>query len=277
MTTLDPCLAYLEAQARNDGDGSMRTQRRPFITLSRQAGTRGTEVAKATAHWLQDRAHDGDAPWTVFDSNLIEKVLEDMHLPARLASFLPEDASVSLRNIIEESLGLHPSTYEVASKTTETMVRLAGLGFCILVGRGGNLVLQKFPQALHVRLVGDYARRVRVVAESRGLTLEQARDVVTQEDGARKRYTRTHFHRDNDDPLMYDMVLNMDRFSVNEAATVIGQRLLDVTTMALATGRDPFAAELSHGNMLAHLSPSMGTTSATSMASYPITDPYPVS
>ncbi|PTX99446.1 hypothetical protein DB346_16525 [Verrucomicrobia bacterium LW23] len=274
LPSLDPCKAYLEAQARNSDDQSLRAMRRPFVTISRQAGTHGTELARAVAAWLQQHAQFGDPPWTVFDSNLIEKVLEDMHLPARLATYLPEDATISVRNIIEESLGLHPSGHEVAARTTETMVRLASLGFCVLVGRGGNLVLQKFPQGVHVRLVGEFAWRVRVVAEERGMTTERAREVVTEEDGARKRYTRTHFNRDNDDPLGYDMVLNMDRINVPDAAELIGRRLLDVTTAAMSVGRvqvSNFA--LDDFGMRKAPPPEL---EPAEMSSYTVTDPHPV-
>ena len=40
---------------------------------------------------LQGQVPAGAPPWTIFDRNLVERVLEDHDLPARLAKFMPED------------------------------------------------------------------------------------------------------------------------------------------------------------------------------------------
>jgi len=47
-----------------------------------------------------------------------------------------------------------------------------------------------------------------------------------QEDRGRKRYVRKHFHEDLENPLLYDLVLNTDTCTYDEAAQVIGEAVL---------------------------------------------------
>ncbi len=64
---------------------------RPIITISRQAGSGAHVVAEELVARLQALAPEGAPPWTFFDRNLVDRVLEDHELPERLAESMPED------------------------------------------------------------------------------------------------------------------------------------------------------------------------------------------
>ena len=64
---------------------------RPVITISRQAGSGAHVVAQALVAGLQARDPQASPPWTMFDRDLVERVLKDHRLPKRLAEFMPED------------------------------------------------------------------------------------------------------------------------------------------------------------------------------------------
>jgi hypothetical protein len=52
---------------------------------------------------------------------------------------MTEDAQLlPVEAIVEEVLGLHPSGWTLVQHTTKTILRLAGLGHTILVGRGAT-------------------------------------------------------------------------------------------------------------------------------------------
>jgi cytidylate kinase len=57
-------------------------------------------------------------------------------------------------------------------------------------------------------------------------TQAEALDFVKKEDQARRRYVTSYFKADPDDPLLYDLTVNLGRFSVEDAAHVIGQGFL---------------------------------------------------
>jgi hypothetical protein len=106
------------------------------------------------------------SPWAVFDANLAKHVLEDHKLPPNLERFMTEDARLlPVEAIVEEVLGLHPSGWTLVQHTTQTILRLAGLGRTILVGRGANVITARLPNVFHVRLVSPLATRIRHAAE----------------------------------------------------------------------------------------------------------------
>lgn len=232
MTTESPmlkCLSYIDSQlsaAKKAPLASRRQWERPVVTLSRQTGSGALPIAEKLAVYLQ--AHDPTAscPWTVFDKNLFEQVLEDHHLPKRLAQFMPEDRVSQMEDFMAELLGLRPSTWTLVHQTTETVLRLADLGHVILVGRGATVITRKLPQAFHVRLVGSLERRIARVQEYRPIEAKEAAEFVRKTDEGRIRYLKTHFHRNIDDPLLYHIIINTDEVSLDEAARLIGETVI---------------------------------------------------
>src|SRR5262245_16752971 len=76
------------------------------ITISRQTGSGAHCIAQCLARYLQSHPTGNSLPWTVFDRNLVDKVLEDHNLPPRLARFLPEDRVPEWTDALDELIGL---------------------------------------------------------------------------------------------------------------------------------------------------------------------------
>ena len=125
---------------------------------------------------------------------------------------------------MEEVLGLHPSGWTLVQHTTQTILRLAGLGHTILVGRGANVITARLPNVFHVRLVAPLATRIRHAAEYHHLS--EAEAVVNEQDHARRRYLRRYFNAEIDDPTLYDVMLNTGRLGFARTAEVIAQLAL---------------------------------------------------
>ena len=191
------------------------------ITLSRQAGSGAHSVADALVQRLQAKAPPGSCPWTVFDKNLVAKVLEDHHLPERLAKFMPEDRISGISDTMDELFGLHPPSWTLVRKMADTVLRLAELGNVILIGHGASLVTGKLEHVFHVRLIGSLERRVAHLQEYLHLSRKAALEFANREDRGRRRFLKKYFKKDIDDPLLYHMIINTDRVSFAEAARLI--------------------------------------------------------
>ena len=189
------------------------------------SGAGGRTVASKLAEYLQARTALPD-PWTIFDKNLIEKVLEDHHLSRRIARFMPEAHKSLLEDTLEDFLRLHPPIAALVQKTCETILSLAEKGQVIVVGRGGNIVTSKLPTAFHVRLVGSVEKRVARLKEVYDFDDGNAREFLKVQDAAKKRYLRDHFNRDIDDPLLYHVVINTDGIDYEQAAHLIGDAVI---------------------------------------------------
>jgi hypothetical protein len=124
------------------------------------------------------------SPWAVFDANLAGQVLEDHKLPPNLERFMAEDARLPVEAIVEEVLGLQPSAWMLVQHTTRTILRLAGLGRVILVGRGANVITARLPNAFHVRLVAPLAQRIQHAADYHRLSQPEAAKRVREYDQA---------------------------------------------------------------------------------------------
>lgn len=225
--TMQRCLAYVETQL--DPRPRVHAPRATgpvTITISRLTGSGGIPIAHQLAEFLQERRPGERAPWTVFDRELVQRMLLEHDLPTRLAEFMPEDRISYIQDTLEELVGLHPSRDSLVTGVTETILGLAELGNCIIIGRGSNLILAKSASAFHVRLVSALELRVRRVQEDKQISDAEARELIHREDQARARYVHQHFDADIADPLGYHLTLNTEWFSIEQAAELIGQAVL---------------------------------------------------
>jgi cytidylate kinase len=206
------------------------------ITISRQTGAGAVTIADLLVQRLQaaEKA-PGAHPWTVFDANLAEQVLKDHFLPARLAGMLAEDTRPPVEAAVGELLGAHPSLWTLVEYTTETVLRLAELGRVILVGRGGNVITARLPNAFHVRLVAPLPAWIHHAAKSYQVSQAEAAKLVKAKDDARRDYLRRYFHADIADPTLYDLTLNTGRLSFNEATEIIAHAAVNRYRAGLAT------------------------------------------
>ena len=202
------------------------TLRRRAVTVSREAGAGGHTVAEKLAEYLQRRTPAGACPWTVFDRNLVEKVLEDHNMPRSLARFMPEDRITESADVMDELFGLHPPSWTLVRKTSETILHLAELGNVIIIGRGAAIITSKLDYVFHVRLVASQEKRLAALQNYEHVSRKAALKILREEDRGRRRYVKKYFDKDLTDPLLYHMVINMDLVSCDEAVRIIGEATL---------------------------------------------------
>jgi cytidylate kinase len=177
----------------------------PVITLSRELGSWGDDVAIAVADRLGLR---------LVGRELINR--------AARAAGAPE---VALAEIDELGLlGVRPSPAAVrlyTQKVAEVIREMAGRGGLLVVGRGGQVVLAGEPGVLHVRVIAPRPMRLQIVQERCHVTPEAATARIDASDKARATYLRRYHGVRWDAASLYDLVLNMAHLSVDAAADVI--------------------------------------------------------
>ncbi|MCB9799622.1 MAG: cytidylate kinase-like family protein [Candidatus Omnitrophica bacterium] len=225
QTTLQAYKSFMECHMRHDGQGNAETER-PFVTISRQTGAGGVTIGKAVVEYL--RQHDAKArcPWTLFDKNIVQCVIEQHHLSKEVAQFMPEKKISEVNDIIETLFNLHPPAFALVRQTSETMLRLAQVGHVVIVGRGANVVTAGLKDGLHVRLIGSLGVRVKHTAEYYQLTANEAAEKIKKDDQGRRDYLKQNFAKNVDDPYLYDLVINTDHISYEGAAKMIGDAVL---------------------------------------------------
>lgn len=214
-------LSQLEAVRRPPPTG--RYPPGPAVTISHQTGAGAHEIAESLAKILKEAEPERSITWTVFDRKLVETVLKEHELPKTLAKFMPEDRRSFFQDVLDELVGLRPPSWVLVPKIAETVLHLADAGHVILVGRGANLITARMRNLFHVRLIASLPKRIERVQKLNGLTLNDARKLVKNEDRGRSRYIKEHFHKSVDDALFYHLTLNTDWIPLGDAARLIGE------------------------------------------------------
>jgi len=220
MMSLSNAYSYIASQCRV-ADRNLR-EPQGFVTISRQTGAGGIAIGEKLAIYL-DQHWPGVCSWTVFDKNLVDEIIKDHDsLKSTIAPFLQEKAVSEIEDMLEEMLGVHPAKSILVSDTNATILRLARMGRVILVGHGSANITNQIPGGVHVRLVGSFEKRKEYTKEYLKCDEKQAIDIIDKEDKGREEYLKQNFGQDIHDLLRYDVVINTDLVSFDQAASLIG-------------------------------------------------------
>ena len=193
------------------------------ITISREAGTQGTAIAKEVGRLLN---------WHVYDHDLLECIAKDMGLRTnllesvdeRIQSWLLETAEAFLSAPVESDMGPVVTESGFVHHLVKTVLALGVHGECVLVGRGASFILQP-ATTLRVRLVAPAPERKATLRKNLGLSKRDAELKLQTLDHERIRFVQYHFFKDPTDVHNYDLVVNASRLSVPESAEVIVEML----------------------------------------------------
>lgn len=225
------------------------------ITLSRQLGSHGDEIAARVARTLGLRLIDADTinqaaqragvPQVALaelehegEHGLVNQVLKALHIMPGLPSTPafagpPADeadiAAQALPGLAIPFTGLFSPTAPPLSASLDAYVRMVGLvirglareGNVLIVGRGGQVLLRKNPNVLHVQVVAPLASRIQVIMAREGLNKRDAQNRVRASDRARTDYLRRYHNVDWLDPLLYHLVINTGRIPIDTAVELI--------------------------------------------------------
>jgi hypothetical protein len=227
------CKAFIDSNFIEGAARPPKRARRPALTISRLPWCGAHEIGKELLRLLETDAELGKESWGFFDRDLVHRVLEDHHLPKRLARFMEEDKDHEVSGLINEILGLHPSLWELFHHTCDTVLKLAQMGNVILIGRGAHVLTRGMPWVLRVRVVAPFAYRLKRAMGETGLPEGRAWRRLRQDDQARAAYIRSHFNESVDDPFAYDLALNTANWTPPECAGILLEALRETRERGL--------------------------------------------
>lgn len=198
------------------------------ITISRQYGAGGSEVARRVAEALG---------WQVVDNELVEHVAARAGMsPAEVAE-REERAPGFIERLTRTLAAANPELFPPPGGTvaemeegslvriTETVVtELARQGRMVLVGRAAPAVIGQKTDAVHAKLVAPKNFRVHAICERFGVEPEEAARQIEEMDTMRARYHREYYERDWNDPVNYHFTLNTGTLGLAGATDVIVAR-----------------------------------------------------
>ena len=176
-----------------------------IVTISRQIGSLGDEIARSAADKLGYEQ--------INKSQIGEILLKHGFSGSDLDKYDEKNPSLLQHLSAQKNIFGHliqAAVYELAAK-----------GNVLIVGRGAQVILKDIPGTLHVRIIAPYATRVKRLMEHKGNKMKNTQWVIQQSDRNSSGYIHTYFNANWDDSELYDLVLNTRTMAPNTCVKMI--------------------------------------------------------
>ncbi len=185
---------------------------RIFVAIARQAGAGGSEIAGLVGRQLG---------WEVYDQNRRDLIAERFHEPRLVLDFVDETRS----NWVYDVLGTWGDNQIVPQDKfvlhlKRIVATVARDGKSVFVGRGAQFLLPR-PRVLAVWITAPLNFRVERIMVEKRKSEGDARQFIRDADEGRREFVKRYFHRDIHDPLLYDLVINVQYLGTAQAVEQI--------------------------------------------------------
>lgn len=199
------------------------------ITINRELGSGGRTIGEKLSKKL-------NVPF--YDKALIQQLKEQYHLTVEQIEFLKgqkhnwwadcKRSMMMMPNYVGPSYIGTPInmpdfliTDEIFQTETEILKGIAEDGSCIIAGRSGFHIFRDHPNHLSILIQASMQHRLERLVRKREITYEQAREIIEQVDEARENYVKKYTGSSRYDTRNYDLVINMDDHTEDEALEII--------------------------------------------------------
>ena len=197
------------------------------VCVSQTTGSGGDEVGKLVASQLgylyvdEDivagaAAQSGLEPGDVADEerrkSFARRTLEGLAEGGGDALTLGSPLAASME-------GMRPA--DIRALIRETVEQTAAQGNVVIVAHAASHALEPSEQALRVFVTASPDTRVERVAAAEGIDEARAAGVVKDADAGRRDYLKRFYSVGDEDPTHYDVVINTDLLSAEDAAAIV--------------------------------------------------------
>lgn len=221
----------------------------PIITLSRQFGCGGEYVAERVADILGYRFISKEiiqyiAILTGHDESTVQAFDEEEHsgMKASVSKFMDlnifkdmfsktSDDETEVIEFIDDKKKLYDDQNvknfvgfdsEAFAKMVERVVSfLVNEDNVIILGRGGQCLLQDEKSAIHIRLFAPIENRVTWVQSRERLSIKEANSKIIEIDRRKMKFLKHYYNAGIDDPNLYHLLINLEKSSLDEVSAYI--------------------------------------------------------
>ncbi|MEO8562642.1 MAG: cytidylate kinase-like family protein [bacterium] len=199
----------------------------PIITVSRQYGSGGSEVAERVARALE---------WHLYDNDVVDEVARRLgmsseevsareervpSLPERIASAMALGMPEVMPTVAD--LAMQPSDDRILVMTQRVMEEAVLAGPAVLVGRGAQCMLATRSDALHIYCYAPFDALVSYAITNLGVPRNDAHRVVEENNHQREQFVKRHWKRHWRDVANYHLCVNTAWLGLDGAAELIVQ------------------------------------------------------
>ena len=183
-----------------------------ILTISREFGSGGRDIGRAVADAMGYEYIDR------------KKILEDMAKEGKLWEQKAEHFDENFPELWERKDWAYKGF--VALNQSHFLERSVK-GNTVLIGRGGNFLLKRFPMVLSIRIVAPMEQRIERVATREGINSENAQWLIEKADEEMAKAVYLIYGRNWNDPKEYDMVFDTSKQSQDEIVAFVKKGLTE--------------------------------------------------
>ena len=203
------------------------------ITINRELGSGGRTVGRKLAEKLNV---------AFYDKALINELKEKFHLDTEQIEKLKSGKNDWWREFINSALymgqGMNEMWYynrmtgkegylvtsnDMFQQDKEILTKVAEEDSCIIAGRNGFSVFADHPNHLSILIQAPFEHRVQRIMGKQNLSREEAEKVIKKVDEMRETYVKKFTGTSRYDTRNYDLVINMEGKTEDEAVDLILQ------------------------------------------------------
>ena len=191
------------------------------ITLSREFGCEGYPLALKLKEDLEAK---WGGEWTIFDQLLIDKILAERKISAKLLENIGERSKVldTLISSLNPRWKTDQDLYEIM---VETIHSLAQKGRCIFVGRGAAVVTQDLENCFHFRLEAPKDFRKNSLVKRLSLEPAEAEALMKAQENQREDFINHFLGVDLSEMQYYHAKFNNAKIHNNEVSKMMLQTI----------------------------------------------------
>ena len=183
-----------------------------YVTISRTAGSKGSQVALEVARKLG---------WQVYGREIVDYIARTAKVRSSVVESFDEKRRSEIQSWIQTAIDRHALGHDrYLHHLLQVLLTIAEHGRAVIIGRGAHLVLPP-ERGVRVLITAPLETRVNNLVEEHGLSRSEARKQVEQRDSERERWLRHFFKAEANDPTCFDLVLNTGTWRVEEAAEIV--------------------------------------------------------
>ena len=188
----------------------------PMITISRQYGTDGHQIAKFLAEKLGIPFYDKDLITIASrETRFAEKAFEEAEKTATTS------LGYILSNRSNRSLYGMPLNDQLIMVQSGIMRTIADQGPAVIVGRCADYVLSGYKPTIDIFLQASTEARTKTVMERENVSKKEAQARIARLDKSRATYYNYYTDRKWSDLNNYDIALNVSHLTAEEAAGLL--------------------------------------------------------
>lgn len=191
----------------------------PVITISREYGCYGSQIADMLAHKINayHQGKDNYKEWVFVSHQVLHDASETLETKPHEIShiFGAKEKSVFGDLVALFSKDKYLSDIQIKRTIAQIVRSYSEQGNVIIVGRAGCVIAKPIKRSLHVKLMAPFCWRVNIIKKRFNISPTEATEKVKETD--KRRETFMEFYRGNKpDNELFDMILNRSTLSSEE-------------------------------------------------------------